>query len=351
MRLFQLYSFLFFLFLLPPAMANALDTRGKTILVLDASGSMWGQIYGVTKIEIAQRVIGGLVANLEDDQQLGLSAYGHNRKGDCSDIETLVEPGPGTREAITKAIYAIKPKGKTPLSAAVIQAAETLKYTEEKATVILISDGRETCDFDPCEVGKKLEESGVDFTAHVVGFDVAKPADQAQLQCLAENTGGTFLMASDASELTEALQKVSVPEPPRPVQIVFEAIEEASGVRVSEGLVWSLTNLDDNTPLADFLSAPSLSFELLPGRYKAEVLRISDETSVELTVTVAPNTSSTFQLKLPEVMVHASLTAPGEAVAGSIVDVVWKGPNDDGDYLTTAEPGDTETSFETYVYT
>ena len=47
--------------------------------------------------------------------------------------------------------------GKTPLTAAVKQAAEALKYTEDKATVILITDGLETCEADPCALGKELE--------------------------------------------------------------------------------------------------------------------------------------------------------------------------------------------------
>ena len=60
--------------------------------------------------------------------------------------------------------------GKTPLTEAVRQAASTLKSTEAKATVILITDGIETCEADPCALGAELEASGVDFTAHVVGF-------------------------------------------------------------------------------------------------------------------------------------------------------------------------------------
>ncbi|MCP5085389.1 MAG: VWA domain-containing protein, partial [Rhodobacteraceae bacterium] len=231
----------FVLISLASALPLHAQDKGKTILVLDASGSMWGQIDGLTKIEIAQKVVGGLLDDLPADQELGLTAYGHNRKGDCSDIETLVQPGMGTRDAIRSAVNAIKPKGKTPLSEAVIKAAEALKYTEDKATVILVSDGRETCDFDPCEVGRRLEEAGVDFTAHVVGFDVANPADRAQLQCLAENTGGEFLTASNASELTEALQKVSVPEPPKPVQVTFRAIEYETNIYIEDGLIWSLT--------------------------------------------------------------------------------------------------------------
>lgn len=145
---------------------------------------------------------------------MGLTAYGHRRKGDCSDIETIIQPGANTRAAIAAAVNGITPKGKTPLSAAVIQAAEALKYSEEAATVILVSDGKETCQLDPCEVGRQLEATGVDFTAHVIGFDVDNPADRAQLQCLAENTGGTFRTASNADELADALEEMASVAPP-----------------------------------------------------------------------------------------------------------------------------------------
>ncbi len=332
-------------------MPIAAQDKGKTILVLDASGSMWGQIDGLTKIEIAQKVVGGLLDDLPDDQELGLTVYGHNRKGDCADIETLVLPGLGTRDAIRTAVNAIKPKGKTPLSEAVIKAAEALKYTENKATVILVSDGKETCDFDPCEVGRKLEESGVDFTAHVVGFDVANPADRAQLQCLAENTGGQFLTASTASELTEALQKVSVPEPPKPVQVTFQAIEEGSLTIITEGLVWSLTNLDDGTALDDYITAATISRELLPGKYMAEVLRTSDESSAEKTVTIGPDSTATVLLELPEFTPKATLNTPAEAPVGSSIELGWTGPNESGDFISTAEIGTRATKYLTYIAT
>ncbi|RJQ79670.1 MAG: hypothetical protein C4519_10885 [Desulfobacteraceae bacterium] len=97
-------------------------------------------------------------------------------------------------------IAALNAKGKTPLSAAVQQAAKALRYTEEKATVILVSDGLETCDADPCA----LAMSGVDFTVHVIGFDITKE-EQARLRCLADKTGGLFLAAGNAQSLSDAL--------------------------------------------------------------------------------------------------------------------------------------------------
>lgn len=176
----------------------------SVMMVLDGSGSMWGQIDGAAKIEIARSVIGDLLDTWNENVELGVIAYGHREKGQCSDIETLVEVGPVNQSAVMTKINAINPKGKTPISAAVRKAAEALKYTEEKATVILVSDGLETCNADPCALANELEAAGVDFTTHVIGFDITEE-EKAGLACLADNTGGRFMSAQSAGELTTAL--------------------------------------------------------------------------------------------------------------------------------------------------
>ena len=176
----------------------------KAIIVLDASGSMWGQIDGKPKLEIARETLRDVLKSIPSDLELGFMAYGHREKGNCADIELIVPPAAGTAGAITTAADNLKFLGKTPLTAAVRQAAEALKYTEDKATVILITDGLETCNADPCALGKELEQSGVDFTANVVGFGLTAEEGK-QVACLAENTGGKYIQADDAKGLEEAL--------------------------------------------------------------------------------------------------------------------------------------------------
>ena len=193
----------------------------KTMLVLDASGSMWGQIGGKPKIAIAREAVASMLDGWNGGE-LGLMAYGHNRKGDCADIEVLQAIGPNTAAGIRKQVNAINPKGMTPITASVRMAAQQLRFTEQKATVILVSDGEETCSADPCALGKELEAAGVDFTAHVVGFDIEKgsKADR-QLQCLAANTGGRYIQARNAAELNKALGEVASTKPaaqPKPIQ-------------------------------------------------------------------------------------------------------------------------------------
>lgn len=229
---------------------GAARAEGRAIIVLDASGSMWGQIDGKPKLEIARETLRTVLQTVPADLDLGLVAYGHREKGSCEDIELVVPPAKATAAAIATAAEQMKFLGKTPLSAAVKKAAEDLKYTEEKATVILITDGLETCQADPCALGKELEQSGVDFTAHVVGFGLTAEEGR-QVACLAENTGGRYLQASDASQLEEALkatvaeavtpaaepQPAPEPEPqpapaPEPAQVEFNIVPTAS---LSEG--------------------------------------------------------------------------------------------------------------------
>ncbi|WP_162891740.1 vWA domain-containing protein [Profundibacter amoris] len=317
-----------------PIFAQAQENP-RAILVLDASGSMWGQIDGKAKITIAQDVIGKLLATLPEDQELGLTVYGHRRKGDCSDIETVIQPGTGTRDAIAAAVNAIKPKGKTPLSAAVIQAAEALKYTEEKATVILVSDGRETCELNPCEVGRKLEEAGIDFTAHVIGFDISNPQDKAELQCLAEETGGTFRTASNAAELADALQVAAEPEP---VGVGFAVLEKGSDKPIQNPLIWTLT-YEGQTLIDTLPHENSFGMEFLPGNGHVEVMRPEDEAFAELDFTVADKAQKVY-LELSKLLPQASIDAPSEAPAGSEITVNWGGPDKSSDVIALANPQD-----------
>lgn len=192
----------------------------RVMIVLDASGSMWGQIEGEAKISIARRVLKDVLGSSESDLEMGLIAYGHREKGQCGDIEIIMEPAAGNGPAIGEAADKLNPLGKTPLSASVQLAAETLKYTEEKATVIVITDGIETCNADPCALGAALAANGIDFTAHVVGFGLSAEEGQ-QVACLAQETGGLYVPADNADALAVALSET--------VQEIAEApVEEAA---------------------------------------------------------------------------------------------------------------------------
>ncbi len=193
--------------------AVAQETTGEktpgdsnVLFILDASGSMWGQIGGASKIAIAKQEMSRLVNELENTK-MGLIAYGHRRKGDCNDIENLVELGNRNKGTIIKQIKAITPKGKTPITKSIEIAAKQLQPVEDESEIILVSDGRETCEGDPCVYVKELKQKGIRFRMHVIGFDV-NHQEREQLECIAKAGGGKYFSAQNAAQFKNALNSV-----------------------------------------------------------------------------------------------------------------------------------------------
>ena len=217
--------------------------QDRFILVIDGSSSMWGQVGGETKIAVLKRSLAQVLGQLDTTADVGVVAFGHREKGNCADIEELVPPQPFDAELIQAAIDSIQPKGKTPLSDAVRFAAEELRFTEEKATVVILGDGGENCAKDPCAVAEELEKTGVELTVHAIAFDISDAEGSAQLQCFAAATGGLFLPVADAQELVAALETVQqVVETPKPSAIRIEAVDQTTGAILDIPVEWSLTD-------------------------------------------------------------------------------------------------------------
>ncbi|MCG8506548.1 MAG: VWA domain-containing protein [Sphingomonadales bacterium] len=324
------------------------------ILVLDASGSMWGRLEGEEKIVVARRVINELLGDLPADRRLGLVAYGHNRKGDCGDIEELAAVGTA-RADISAAMAKLNPKGKTPLSASVKFAAEKLRYTENKATVILVSDGEETCDVDPCALGTELEQLGVDFTTHVIGFDIGQEQHRTQLQCLAENTGGRYLSASNAAELASALEEtvVKAPEPVRTTGVVLRATELSGGPLIESGLEWTVQQAGGGAVLFEASDAGVAEAELPPGAYDIFVARPADGLKGDTRgVALRPGANKTVTIALEFALEASVRTIPeGAAPVSSEIIVYWEGPDRQSDYVTITPPDASPSAYRDYEYT
>ena len=178
------------------------------VFIMDASGSMWGRVGKDTKIDAARGVMVNLLNSLPADTRVGLMAYGHRRKDDCQDIEMIGLPGTGEKSELIKDINSLKPRGKTPLAASLEQAGKYVKDYEQEATIVLVSDGLETCGGDPCRVAEELRRQGIKVIIHVVGFDVSGEAAE-QLKCIAEAGGGRYFQADTAESLAAALTAVS----------------------------------------------------------------------------------------------------------------------------------------------
>ncbi|MEO0976595.1 MAG: VWA domain-containing protein [Pseudomonadota bacterium] len=194
----------------PPGPLNAQEPasdpdKRTVMMVLDGSNSMWGQIDGVAKISIAKTTMTDLIRDWDFSTPMGLMMYGHRRKDDCSDIEIISTPGFGDRQTFIQKVQSVSPRGKTPIAASLgLAAVSTGAYTGKKVDIVLVSDGLETCQRNPCQEVQVIKQLNVNFRAHVIGFDV-NDVEFEQLQCIATSTGGQFFRANNAQELKEAI--------------------------------------------------------------------------------------------------------------------------------------------------
>lgn len=338
----------------------------RAIIVLDASGSMLAPVGGRPKIEIARDALGDLLKGWDPKVEVGLMAYGHRRKGDCADIELLSPAGKVDASRLMSIVGGIQPKGMTPLSESVKQAAQSLRFTEQSATVILISDGIETCKADPCALGAELKKMGVDFRTHVIGFDVQRQ-DEGGLRCLANATGGKYFSARDAGALRDALKEAgreAAAPPPAPTPNPMAGAPKAALPKATLKGPASVTAGDSLT--VDW-TGPNAK-----GDHIAFVPPGAEGTSGNMTETAAGNPAP---LRAPDkpgrydivygnadgkvlarqpidvTPAKATLEAVETMTLGGTVDVGWTGPNGKGDFITIVPPDAGKNAYRDYANT
>ena len=199
--------------------AEAAPQTGKSsiALILDASGSMNEKLSGnVTKLTAAKNAVLQLVGTLPKDIRMSFQAYGLQfglKDKNCNDIQKLVGFAPlgENAPAIAAATKNLSAKGYTPITQALTLAAQDIagEYDATTRTIILVSDGKETCSADPCEAARALAKADVKLVIDTVGFGVDDPAKE-QLQCVARVARGTYFDAKDAEGLTQVLKQATV---------------------------------------------------------------------------------------------------------------------------------------------
>jgi len=182
--------------------------------ILDASGSMSETLSdGSPKIEVAQRVLTEHMRSFRPETNIGLRVYGHRlpyqqTDESCQDIELIAPPEKGQMERIASWLQDFTVQGMTPLAASLEVAKDDFIYDASRVnSIVMLSDGIETCGGDPCQLVEDLKAEGINFTIHVIGLDVDDPTRQ-QLTCIAVAGDGTYHDARSQQELNAALGAV-----------------------------------------------------------------------------------------------------------------------------------------------
>ncbi|MEO0557100.1 MAG: hypothetical protein AAF170_02835 [Bacteroidota bacterium] len=187
----------------------ARDSSADAIyIIMDGSGSMWGQLPDNSrKVTVAKTVLSDFVRQDFGDTELALRAYGHRREGDCRDSELVVPFG--SAETVVPQVEtfseSLNPLGKTPIAYSLREAL--VDMDGRSGEIILITDGNETCDDDPCALVRAWREQNIDINVHVVGLGIEEK-ERGALQCIADASGTSYRDASTADELADELRRI-----------------------------------------------------------------------------------------------------------------------------------------------
>lgn len=198
---------------------QALPERTRILFVLDGSGSMnanWGE--NQSRMDVAKSILARLVDSLRVNPklELALRVYGHRysrQSNNCNDSQLEVPFKLNNHDAIIDEINDITPRGVTPITYSLLQAANDFPPgAGYRNILILITDGVESCGGDPCEASIELQKKGVFLRPFIVGLGVA---GGAALDCVgqfidAKNSRSFNRILNESIETTFATTTVSV---------------------------------------------------------------------------------------------------------------------------------------------
>lgn len=181
----------------------------RILFVLDASSSMnelWGNH---TRLAEAKKVISHFADSLTNQPNihLGLRVYGHqyaSHENNCTDTKLEVPLAARNGASIKAALNRIRPLGITPIGYALQQAANDFPALPAgRNIIILLTDGLESCEADPCAVSLELQRKGIILRPFVIGLGIGERAEAA-LSCI-----GVYFEASTPQALRAVMHTVT----------------------------------------------------------------------------------------------------------------------------------------------
>lgn len=179
----------------------------RILFVLDASQSMYGRWSSDMKITIARKLLSNLLDSIQhvENMDLALRVYGHQYRYPpqvCNDTKLIVPfGGDDNIKSIKHKLRTLTPKGTTPIAYALEQSGSDFPECDNcRNIIVLITDGLEECDGDPCAVSAALQKKGVVLKPFIIG--IGKNFAEA-FDCV-----GTYFDASNEEDFSKALNVV-----------------------------------------------------------------------------------------------------------------------------------------------
>jgi hypothetical protein len=185
--------------------------QSRILILLDESSSMiqpWAS--GKEKYKAARELIMRLMDSVyavNSQVEFGLRVFGHQHtvpENDCYDTRNEVPFSIDNRNQMSLRLEDIHPLGVTPIAFALSEAAnkDIIDENHNAYSIVLITDGGESCGGDICEVMKKLLKSKVFFKPYIVSLE-NDPTLKTTYACM-----GDFLQVTREGDIPKAVMTI-----------------------------------------------------------------------------------------------------------------------------------------------
>ena len=313
---------LFFLFLLlfSPRVVIAqkpqrlMAEKTRILFVLDASGSMLNKWDGDLRINIAKDRLAKLVDSLKvnPNVELALRVYGHQfdaKQKNCKDSKLEVGFEANSHAKIKATFAKLAPKGTTPIAYSLEQATKDFPDDRNyRNLIIMITDGIEACNGDPCAIALGLQKKGIILRPFIIGLGVGKDFTAA-FNCIGKaidaKSGDDFALAL-SNIATQTLGKTTV---------AVELLDE-NNQPIEKDINMSFINSVTQEGVYDLV-------HFRDGKGKTDLLEIDPVLTYDLVVNTIPPVSkknieieggkhNTIRLKTPQGTLKFNMKTPKE---------------------------------------
>ncbi len=207
------FVFILFIFIFPVLSQLTKSAYSLTppdiVIIVDASGSMWGRLYGrEVKIDVVKEALKKLISSFPEDHRIALITFGRKSKRDPEDVEVLYPLSKPDKKKLIELIDMIQPLGMTPLAKAIdVAFKHLLEHKSKYADIILITDDADTTGKNPVLEAKTVTFSQPDYHIHVIGLALDRQ-EISQLRGIADYGNGMFLQVTSANMFKRALTQV-----------------------------------------------------------------------------------------------------------------------------------------------
>ncbi len=162
--------------------------RTRILFLVDASLSMKNEWKGGSKWEVAKAALQQIADSiaLVPNCETGMRVFGHlypEPDKNCHDSRLEVRIDSSNTRSIKKKLEEIRPKGITPLVYSLEKSVNDFAGIPAKNVIIVITDGEDACNRDPCSVALLLQKNNITLRPYIIGMALqGKNIDE--MQCM-----------------------------------------------------------------------------------------------------------------------------------------------------------------------